>query len=92
MLCAGPLGEVGIENDVGRAAKALVIQIHQQKCQIIEDIAGAKRFAELQRVKKDGRAFHQHNVAQMQIAVAAPDMPRRATRVHLGPEGTEGAP
>ena len=51
-----------------------MLQIHDQKRQIIEDIASAQNFIEFQRIKGNRLAVEQYQIAKMQIAVAAANM------------------
>ena len=62
---------VGVEHHVGRLAIAARIEIHEQKGEVIQHVDGGQRLAELEGVERHGHVVDQHDVAEVQIAVAA---------------------
>ena len=64
---------VGIEHRVGRLAVAARIEVHEQEGEVVEHVDGGQRLAELQGVERHRHAVDQHDVAEVQIAVAAAD-------------------
>src|ERR1700738_2976624 len=58
-----------------------VLQIHQQKCEVIEDVDAGERLRELQAVEQGGPAVDEADVAKMQIAVATAHLAGRAAPV-----------
>ena len=47
------------------------LQIHEQEGEVVKDVDGRQRLAELQRIERHWRAVDQHDVAEVQVAVAA---------------------
>ena len=54
------------------AASPRSLEIHQQKGEIVENVAGRDQRAELDRIEQHRPAFEQNDVAEMEIAVNAP--------------------
>ena len=64
-------GDVGVEHGVGRLAVAARIEIHEQEGEVIEHVDGGQRLAELEGVERHRHVVDQHDVAEVQIAMAA---------------------
>ena len=67
------LDEIAVEHDVGGCAQPALDQVHQQEGEIVEHVAGRDQRAELDGVEQHRRAVDQRDIAEMQVAVAAPD-------------------
>ena len=65
--------EVDIQDKVCSLRALALHEIHQEKSEVIEHIAGAHECIELQRVERNRAAVDQCDVAEMQIAMAAPN-------------------
>ncbi len=66
-------GNVGVEYDVGALPVATRIEIHEQESKVVKDIDRRQRLAELQRIERDGPVVDEHDIAEVQVAVAAAD-------------------
>ena len=58
-------------------------KVHQEKCQIIKHIDSRNLVVEFDAIEKPGSILGQIDIAQMKIAVAAPDHPRSFAAVQL---------
>ena len=65
--------EVDIEDKVCSLRELALHEIHQEEGEVIEHIAGSHEWIELQRVERNRSAVDQRDVAEMQIAMAAPN-------------------
>ena len=65
--------EIAIEHDVRRSAEPALDQVHEQKGEIVEDVAGRDQIAELDGVEQHRPAVDQDDVAEMQIAMDTTD-------------------
>ena len=74
--------QIAVEHDVGGGSLPMPVEIHQQEGQIVERVDGGDGLVELDGVEQDGPAAPQHDVAEVQVAVAAAHAarPRRARR------------
>jgi hypothetical protein len=67
----------GVQAEVRLTREAAVVQVHQKEGEVVEGIAGAEAFVEFERVEGHRTAVEENEVGEMQIAVAAPDVPFR---------------
>ena len=79
-----------VEQPVGRAAKAALLQIHQQEGEIVEHVAAGDLVGEFDRVEQGRLAVDEDDVAQMQVAVTAAHEPGRPAGEQHGPRDREG--
>ena len=63
--------EIAVEEPVGGGAQAPLLQIHQKKGQIVENIAARNLVGKLDRIEQCRLAVDENDVAQVQIAVTA---------------------
>ena len=56
-----------------------MLQIHQQKGEIVKDVDTGERFGEFEAIEQRRLVVDQTYVAQMQVAVASPHFARCAT-------------
>ena len=49
----------------------VVLKVHNQKGEVVEDVACAERFIKFQRIERHRSPVDQHEVAEVQIAMAA---------------------
>ena len=78
------LGQVAGEQHVGVRPKPAPPQIHHEKGQIVEHVPARDRVVELDGVEGRGLSVEQHDVAQVEIAVALPHEAGRAAAVQKG--------
>ena len=64
-------GNVGIQHRVGGLAIAAGIEIHEQEGEIVEHVDGGERLAELERIERHRRVVDEHDIAEVEVAVAA---------------------
>ena len=62
-------GEIAVEEPVGGGAQAALLQIHQKKSQIVENVPTRNLVRKLHRVEQRRLAVDENDVAQVQIAV-----------------------
>ena len=62
--------QVAIENGIGGITAAMAHEIHEQECQVIENVDGGDLVAELYGIKKDGTIVNDDNVAAVHVAMA----------------------
>ena len=75
---------------VAAAAQSTVDQVHQQEGEVVEHVAGGDPVVELDGVEQHRLAVDQHDVAEMQIAVAAPHQAlARSRSISSGRQGGE---
>ena len=79
------LVEIAIEHDIGRWPQPALDQVHQQEGEIVEHVAGGDLGIEFDGVEQHRRAVEQDDIAEMQIAVAAPHAGRRARARRAAP-------
>ena len=65
--------QIAVEHDVGRALQTALHQIHEQEGEIVEQIAGGDQRIELDGIEQNRAAVDQHDVAEVEVAVAAAD-------------------
>src|SRR5262249_50615558 len=70
LLCAV---QVAVEDAVGKMLEPAMLQIHQQKGQVVEDICAGESLVELQAIEKGRLALKQADVPEMQITVTMAD-------------------
>ena len=66
-----------MKQTVGGAPQSARLEIHEQEGEIVEHVAAGDRVGEFDGVEEDRLAVDQRDVAQVKIAVAAPDQPAR---------------
>ena len=73
-----PVGhaEIAVHQPIGILVELPYRQIHQWEGEVVEHVAGGHPVVELDGVEQNRVPVDQHDVAQMRIAVAAPDPPR----------------
>src|SRR5438132_2842053 len=72
--------KVMIERCIRRRFIVEMDQIHQRKCEIVENIGRGDRRIEFNGIEQQRPAVHERNIGQMKIAVATPyESPRGAT-------------
>ena len=64
-------GKIAVEEPVGGGAQTPLLQIHQKKGQIVENVAARNLVGKLDRVEQRRLAVEENDVAQVQIAVTA---------------------
>ena len=69
--CVSAVGQIPVEDDICRLLQSALQEVHQQKCQIVEDVAGSDNVAELDGIEQNRLAFEQHDIAEMKVAVNA---------------------
>ena len=71
-IFAGCDRKISVEQGVRRGLPAVAEEIHHRKRKIVEHIDRGDVGIELDRIEQDGLALDQHDVRQMQVAVASP--------------------
>ncbi len=66
--------------------QAALEEVHEQKGEIVEDIAGADQRAEFDGVEQDRSALDHRDIAEMKIAMDAPDETAPAALDQEGPD------
>ena len=64
--------QISVEHPVGLGLQPAVPKIHEQKCQIVENVDTRKALAEFDRIEEGRFSVDEADVAQVQIPVAAP--------------------
>ena len=64
------LGQVAVPHDVGMARQPSPPEIHQEKREIVQDVGAGNLVVELDPVEQRRSPVQQHDVAQMEVAVA----------------------
>ena len=70
--------EIAVHHEVGELRQAAMPQVHQQEGEVVEHVDRGDRSLNSMQSKSVGTAVEEADVAQMQVAVAAPDPPGRA--------------
>ena len=76
--------EIARQQPVGRGALVALPQVHQREGEIVEDVAGGDVGVERDRVEQGRLAVDQRDVAQVQVAVAAPHPARSPRAISSG--------
>ena len=63
--------QITVEHDICGCGKSALDQIHQQKGEIVEHVAGRDTVVEFDGVEQHRLAVNQDDVAEMQVAMAA---------------------
>ena len=71
-MVVGGRAEIAVEQAVGGGAPPVVQKIHHWKGEVIENVDRGDQGIELDRVEQHRFCFDQHDIGQMQIAMAAP--------------------
>ena len=83
-------GQIAVEQAVGGAPHAALLEVHQEEGEIVEHVAAGDRVGKLDRVEQDGLAADDRDVAQMQVAMAAPDVAVAPASEQRRPRHREG--
>ncbi len=78
------LGEITIPYRVGVARQASPPEVHQQKRQVVQHVGAGDLVVELDAIEQRRPPVDERDVAEVQIAVALPDIPCVATPVEQG--------
>ena len=81
--------EIAVQHQVGKIREPPVLQIHQQKGKVIEDVDRSELVGEFEAIEQGRLSLEQADIAEMQIAVAAPHFSRCASSVEQGADGSE---
>ena len=65
--------QVAVQHHVGMSRQSSPPEIHQQERKIVQDVRAGDLVVELDAIEEGRRPVQQHDVAQMEIAVALPD-------------------
>ena len=85
-------GKVSVEHGVRGAGKPAFDQIHEQERQIVEHVALGDDGIEFQRVERDRLAVEHRDIAEVKVAMAAPDQARCAARAQKREQFCQGGP
>ena len=66
-----------------------MLEIHQQKGEVIKDVDRSELVGEFEAIEQGRLALEQADIAEMQVAVAAPHFSRCAPPVEQGADGSE---
>ena len=64
--------DIGLEHGPGLRPQPALVEIHDQEGQIVERVGAGERLVELERVEQHRHTVEQHDVAEMQVAMAVP--------------------
>ena len=67
------LRQVAVEHYIGGMCESALQKVHQQKREVVKDIAGRDNVAEFDGVKQNRLAVDQRDIAEMKVAMDAPD-------------------
>ena len=71
-----------VQKPVGERTQALPRQVHQGEGEVVEDVDVGDLVGEFDGIERHGLSGQQHDVAQMEVAVAAPHRPGRLPPRH----------
>ena len=74
------LREIAVEHHIRGGREIAGDEIHQQKGQVVQDIAGGDHRVELDGVEQDRLAVDECDIAEMQVAMQAANKATRAAR------------
>src|SRR5205085_1731592 len=84
--------EIAVEDHVRRRAKPALDQVHEQEGEIIKNVARREERIELERIEQDRASLQHHDIAEVQVAVSAPDEPLSAALGEEWPHALEFLP
>ena len=70
--------EIAVEKALRQRPQAAVAEVHQREGDVVEGVDRGERRVELETVEQDRAAIPEHDVAEMEIAVAMADLARMA--------------
>src|SRR6516162_11412904 len=88
VVLAGQI-EIAVQNEVGKIREPAMLEIHQQKGEIIKHVDRSELVREFEAIEQGRPAVEQADVAEMEVTVAAPHFSGRAPPVEQGSDGRE---
>ena len=66
-----------------------MFEVHQQKGEVVKDVDRGKLLGEFEAIELGRPVLEEADIAEVQVAVAVPDLALGAASIEHGPEGGE---
>ena len=67
--------QIAVQHGIGGIAVTALVKIHQQKGKVVERVDDRQLLIELDGVERRRLALPEHDVTEMQVSMASPDLP-----------------
>ena len=88
VVLAGQI-EVAVQHEIGKIRKPAVLEIHQEKSEIIENVDRSELVREFEAIEEGRPALEEADIAEMQVAVATPHFSSGGPPVEQGSDRGE---